>query len=272
MNNDKTAYLEGLEIKGNQMLDKVKQEKAIDDFVKLTTPGNSDKSFVWDVGSPEPEEIRGILDEKSLTPVVIRITSQPFFGKINKQFDRDFGYKDKPIQAKEEQQLHDDHIDDIRVATSNMVNRKLSKVYRNLVDNAAINDSVLDTIATGTGFIKIQSINPNEVIKPMTKIKCDKCTGNENRLSCPPEIRYHPDKCKGCVANPLLKDNFEAMPIPWPPEEGQDVWAISAKGDLFETRYNSVDWVNLVNVYPTKRKAENSRDVLLKARDLPSDD
>lgn len=106
----------------------------------------------------------------------------------------------------------------------------------------------------------------------MKPIKCEKCTGNADRLTVPPDIKHQPEKCQVCSNNPLLIDNFEAMPIHWPPKEDQDVWCISVRGDIYETCYDSErNWSNLVNVYPTEESAKKAIDTLLKARGLENE-
>lgn len=258
---DQLTHLKNIENNAVQMQKQVKQEKAIDDFVKLTTPGNSENSFVWDMGAPEPEEIEGILAEKSLTPVIIKITSQPFFGKLKVKADN-FGYMDKT-------EIEPAEIPDInlREAAGRANMTGIQQKFMNRRYQAVI-EAAMDT--KGSGLIN-QITNPTEEIKPMTKLKCDRCTQDEARLSYPHDIQYLPEKCATCLSNPAFTDNFEAMTIPWPPEENQEVWIISSKGDVFETIYNSVDWQNLVNVYPTQKSAETSRDVLLNARKLPNE-
>lgn len=98
----------------------------------------------------------------------------------------------------------------------------------------------------------------------MKDIKCNKCCSNKKRLTSVVE----PEECSSCFNNPEFKDNFTEMEKPWPPEEGQDVWCISAIGLVIEKTYYHNSFLNLCNAYPTEEKAKEALITLSKARKL----
>lgn len=98
------------------------------------------KSYVWDRYSAEPEEIEGILSEKSLTPVFYKIASQPFFGGLpnRKLFENPCDYINKCV---EDQHRHFKRtfpevtlVDMEKVKRNPMVMKDNSKFYENLIE------------------------------------------------------------------------------------------------------------------------------------------
>lgn len=115
-------------------------------------------------------------------------------------------------------------------------------------------------------------LNQQNVMKNDTK--CNQCANNADRVLLPPVMKFQPEKCKSCENNPLLVDNFEQKVMPWPPEEGQAIWCISATGVVHEKEYDTERgpiWDSLVMCYVNEGVADSALATLLKARGLDND-
>lgn len=99
----------------------------------------------------------------------------------------------------------------------------------------------------------------------------NKCTNRCASYAAMETSVVEPETCQTCSLNPSFVDNFEQKQMPWPPEKGQEIWCISATGQVHERDYDSdhgPKWDSLVMCYVNEGVADGALETLLKARGM----
>lgn len=207
------------------------------------------RSWVWDLYGEEPptEELRAVRPLRGTYAFAVRkIKYQPYFGEIPMPIIT----KVNPCSAEENRDRQ--YISDLKKSMS----ARIRDAARRQEEGAAATSVLRKSMSAAV-----------EV-----KRKCENCEYDAERISASAAI-YTPVTCQTCSLNQYFTDNFELAPIVWPPKEGQEIWCISATGEVHQRDYEpnsggSPLWESLVSCYAREDLAITALDTLKRARGL----